>query len=149
MSTDWGQLFGFWVKGSGQPTNVTTKCLNRIERDGGEFAVVVIELTDIFFALDSIPAIFGVTRDTLIVYTSNIFSVIGLRALYFAIAGLMERLRYLHYGLAVLMVLIGIKMIAGNIVEIPVWVTLSGTLAIVTATMAVSLLWSRPKPAKA
>lgn len=112
-------------------------------------AVVVIELTDIFFALDSIPAIFGVTRDTLIVYTSNIFSVIGLRALYFAIAGLMERLRYLHYGLSVLLLLIGGKMIAGNFVEIPVWMTLAGTLAIVSATMAVSLLWSRPKPAEA
>jgi len=112
-------------------------------------AVVVIELTDIFFALDSIPAIFGVTRDTLIVYTSNIFSVIGLRALYFAVAGLMERLRYLHYGLSVLLVLIGVKMIAGSFVEIPVWVTLTGTLAIVSATMAVSLFWSRPRPARA
>jgi tellurite resistance protein TerC len=112
-------------------------------------AVVVIELTDVFFALDSIPAIFGVTRDTLIIYTSNIFAVIGLRALYFAIAGLMERLRYLHYGLAVLLVLIGIKMIAGNIIEIPIWITLSGTLAIIAGTIGTSLVWSRPKPASA
>lgn len=112
-------------------------------------ALVVIELADLLFALDSIPAIFGITRETLIIYTSNIFAVIGLRALYFALAGLMERLRYLHYGLAVLLVLIGIKMIAGTIVEIPVWITLAATLAILTVTLAITWAWSRPKTASA
>src|SRR3546814_2754129 len=77
-------------------------------------ALIVIEATDLVFALDSIPAIFGVTRDTLIVYTSNIFAVLGLRALYFAIAGLVEHLRYMRYGLALLLVLIGAKMLGGH-----------------------------------
>jgi len=107
-------------------------------------ALVVIELTDILFALDSIPAIFGVTRDTLIIYSSNIFAVIGLRALYFAIAGLMERLRYLRYGLALLLVLIGMKVLIGGIVEIPIWVTLAATVTILAGTAAVSLWSCRP-----
>jgi tellurite resistance protein TerC len=102
-------------------------------------AVVVIELSDLLFALDSIPAIFGVTRDTLIIYSSNIFAVMGLRALFFAIAGLVEDLPYLRYGLALLLVLIGIKMIAGNIVAIPVWMTLAATLAVVSIAVALSL----------
>ncbi|HEX2803191.1 MAG TPA: TerC/Alx family metal homeostasis membrane protein [Sphingomicrobium sp.] len=110
-------------------------------------ALVVIELSDIFFAMDSLPAIFGVTRDTLVIYSSNMFAVIGLRALYFAVAGLMERLRYLHLGLAVLLVMIGAKMIAGDLVEIQIWVTLAATLAIVTATVGLSLAWSRPRRA--
>jgi tellurite resistance protein TerC len=113
-------------------------------------ALVVIEFTDILFALDSIPAIFAVTRDTLIIYTSNIFAVIGLRALYFAIAGLMERLRYLRFGLALLLVLIGTKVFVGNFIEIPIWMTLATTLAILGGTAALSLIRepSRARPSK-
>jgi tellurite resistance protein TerC len=112
-------------------------------------ALVVIELSDIFFAMDSLPAIFGVTRDTLVIYSSNIFAVIGLRALYFAIAGLMERLRYLHVGLALLLVMIGAKMIVGHLIEIPIWVMLAATVSIVTATVGLSLAWSTPRRASA
>ncbi|HET9811238.1 MAG TPA: TerC/Alx family metal homeostasis membrane protein [Sphingomicrobium sp.] len=107
-------------------------------------ALIVIELTDVLFALDSIPAIFAVTRDTLIIYSSNIFAVIGLRALYFALAGLMERLRFLRYGLAFLLVMIGTKVIVGKIVEIPVWVTFAATVAVIGITAAVSLASSGP-----
>ena len=103
-------------------------------------ALVVIESSDLLFALDSIPAIFGITRDPFIVYTSNAFAILGLRALFFAIAGLIDKLRYLHYGLALLLVLIGIKMIVGEFVEIPVWVTLGGTVLLLAATTAASLL---------
>jgi tellurite resistance protein TerC len=103
-------------------------------------ALVVVESSDLLFALDSIPAIFGITRDPFIVYTSNAFAILGLRALFFAVAGLIDKLRYLHYGLALLLVLIGIKMIVGEFVEIPVWVTLGGTVLLLAATTAASLL---------
>ncbi len=103
-------------------------------------ALVVLELTDVFFALDSIPAVFGVTRDTLIIYSSNILAVIGLRALYFAVARLMEHLRYLRYGLSLLLVLIGVKMIASNLIDVPIWITLSATFALIAGTVALSLL---------
>ncbi len=111
-------------------------------------ALVVIEVTDLIFALDSIPAIFGISRDPLIVYTSNIFAVLGLRALYFAVSGLVEHLRYLRFGLALLLVLIGAKMIGGHFVDIPIWMTLSGTVAILGGTVAISL-WVRHRDTKA
>ena len=103
-------------------------------------ALIVIETTDLVFALDSLPAIFGVTRDPLIIYTSNVFAIIGLRALYFAVAGLMEDLEYLRYGLSLLLVLIGLKMIGGQLVEVPVWATLAATVTIIVGTVVASLL---------
>lgn len=106
-------------------------------------AVIFIELTDAVFALDSIPAIFGVTQDRLVIYTSNILAILGLRALYFTVAGLLEHLRYLRYGLAVLLMLIGAKMIAGGFVEIPVSAMLAATVAILAGTIGLSL-WRRP-----
>lgn len=104
-------------------------------------ALLVIELTDLMFALDSVPAIFGVTRDRLVVYTSNIFAILGLRAAYFAVADMVERLRYLRYGLALLLLLIGVKMIASGFVEIPLWATLAATVTVLATTIAASLLW--------
>lgn len=103
-------------------------------------ALVIIETSDIVFALDSVPAILGVTRDRLVVYTSNILAVLGLRALYFAIAGLVEHLRYLRYGLSLLLVLIGLKMIASEFVEIPIWLTLGATISILAGTIGLSLM---------
>jgi tellurite resistance protein TerC len=73
--------------------------------------LVVIETTDIIFAVDSVPAVLAITRDPFIVYTSNIFAILGLRALYFALAGVIQRLRYLSYGLAVILVFLGVKMV--------------------------------------
>lgn len=106
-------------------------------------ALLVIETTDLVFALDSIPAIFGVTHDTLIVYSSNIFAILGLRAAYFAVAGLVEHLRYLRYGLALLMLLVGAKMITSSFIEIPIWLTLAATVAILGGTIGLSLLRRR------
>ena len=124
-----------------------------VRRDGKRhvtqmfLALIVIEATDLVFALDSIPAIFGVSRDPLIVYTSNIFAVLGLRALYFAVSGLVEHLRYLRYGLALLLVLIGAKMIGGHFIDIPIWTTLAATVAILGGTIAASLWHRRHQPA--
>ena len=74
--------------------------------------LVVVEATDVVFAVDSIPAVFGVTTDPFIVFTSNIFAILGLRALYFLLAGLMHKFRYLNYGLGLVLVFVGAKMLA-------------------------------------
>jgi tellurite resistance protein TerC len=81
--------------------------------------LLVVESMDVVFAVDSIPAIFGITRDPFIVYTSNIFAILGLRSLYFLLAGLLGKLRYLDYGLAAVLAFVGLKMIAEE--PIPNW----------------------------
>jgi tellurite resistance protein TerC len=99
-------------------------------------AVVAIEITDVVFAIDSVPAVLGVTHDTFIVYTSNIFAILGLRSLYFVLQSLLHRLHLLHYGLAAILAFVGGKMIATRWVEIPtLWslVVILGTVAIFTA----------------
>jgi tellurite resistance protein TerC len=77
-------------------------------------ALVVIETTDLVFAIDSIPAIFAITADPFLVFTSNVFAILGLRSLYFALAGMMEKFRYLKVSLAVVLALVGVKMLAGE-----------------------------------
>ncbi|MBN1992803.1 MAG: TerC family protein [Anaerolineae bacterium] len=81
--------------------------------------LIAIETTDVIFALDSIPAILAITTDPFIVYTSNVFAILGLRALYFALAGIMRMFYYLHYGLSVILVFVGVKMIISKIHEVP------------------------------
>jgi tellurite resistance protein TerC len=103
-------------------------------------AVGAVEIADLVFATDSIPAIFGVTDDVFVVFTSNAFAVLGLRALYFVLAGLVTRFTYLRSGLALLLVLIGAKMLASPIVEIPIWVTLAA-IVVVLATSVVGSIW--------
>ena len=83
--------------------------------------LVVIEATDVVFAVDSIPAVFGVTRDVFIVYTSNIFAVLGLRALCFLVASLVRRLRYLRPALALVLAFVGVKMLVADRFPIPDW----------------------------
>ena len=86
--------------------------------------LLVVETTDIVFAVDSIPAILAITLDSFIVYTSNVFAILGLRALYFALAGLMQLFHRLHYGLAAILVFVGIKMLLADIYKIPIGVAL-------------------------
>jgi tellurite resistance protein TerC len=100
-------------------------------------ALIVIELSDAVFATDSLPAVFGVTRDPFIVYTSNMLAVLGLRSMYFLVAGFIPRLRYLRYGLAAILVFVGGKMLLGDVIEIPIWLSLAViVLAIAVATLA-------------
>lgn len=106
-------------------------------------ALLLIETTDLIFALDSIPAILGVTRDPLIIYTSNAFAVLGLRALYFAVAGMIRRFDHLDLGLALVLVLIGLKMIAEGFIEIPIWLMLTATLVIIGCAIVSSLAKDR------
>lgn len=113
-------------------------------RDEGRFSVtplfvalIVIELSDAAFAVDSIPAVFGVTRDPFLVYTSNMLAVLGLRSLFFLVAGVLPRLRYLRYGLGAILVFVGLKMLMQDVVEIPAWASLAFiALAIAIATVA-------------
>lgn len=105
--------------------------------------LVVIEATDVVFAVDSIPAIFAVTRDTFIVYTSNIFAILGLRALFFLLAGTLRRFVYLRHGLAVVLGFIGVKMLVSECCHIPIAVSLAVVSGILAAAIAASLWKTR------
>jgi len=107
--------------------------------------LLVIETTDIVFAVDSIPAVLAVTLDPFIVYSSNIFAILGLRALYFALAGVAQRLRYLHYGLAAILVFLGFKMVFSEIHKMPVSVALGVVAGILVISVLVSLFRSKEK----
>jgi tellurite resistance protein TerC len=102
--------------------------------------VVLIGIVDVIFAVDSIPAIFAITTDPFIVLTSNVFAILGLRAMYFLLAGMHERFHLLPYGLAIVLVLIGTKMLMIDIYKIPVQWALLATASILGATMALSLV---------
>jgi tellurite resistance protein TerC len=102
-------------------------------------ALVAIEVTDLIFALDSIPAVFGVTRDVYVVFTSNAFAVLGLRALYFLLAGSMDRFVYLKQGLAVLLTFIGAKMLLSPVLHLPVTVSLAVIVLVVGGAVGASL----------
>lgn len=106
-------------------------------------ALVVIETSDIMFAIDSVPAILAITQDTFIVFTSNAFAIMGLRSLYFLLAGLIDRFEYLKFGLAALLAFAGVKMILSDVVHIDVWVSLGVILAILAASIAISLFATR------
>ena len=94
------------------------------------FVVLAVEATDLLFALDSIPAVLAITRDPFIVYTSNIFAILGLRSLYFGIAHLLDRLRLMHYGLAVILIFVAAKMVLAHWFTMPAWVSLVVILGI-------------------
>jgi len=109
--------------------------------------LVCIEATDVVFALDSIPAIFAITRDPFIVYTSNIFAILGLRALYFLLAGIIPKFRFLRVGLAVVLVFVGVKMAIEGFYEIPIVLSLLVILVVLASSVALSWLIPESKPA--
>lgn len=104
-------------------------------------ALVTVELTDIFFAVDSVPAVLAITRDAFIVYSSNAFALLGLRALYFALADLLPRFRFLRQGLALLLVFVGLKMLFSEMIELSDWASLGIVGLILGVTVIASLLW--------
>jgi tellurite resistance protein TerC len=108
--------------------------------------IVAIEATDIVFAVDSIPAIFAVTTDPFIVYTSNIFAMLGLRALYFALAGMMEKFHYLKVGLSLVLAGVGAKMLLAGVYKVPIPVSLAVIAALLAGSVAASLFWPLKKP---
>lgn len=103
--------------------------------------LILIETTDLIFALDSVPAILGITTDAFIVYTSNIFAILGLRALFFALEGMMKNFYLLHYALGFILVFIGFKMIFASYVHIPTWVALIVLFISVATAIVASLLF--------
>jgi tellurite resistance protein TerC len=103
--------------------------------------LVVIESTDVVFAVDSIPAVLAISRDPFIVYTSNIFAILGLRALYFVIAELMRLFHHLHYGLSLILVLIGIKMLTASFFHVRTSIALGAILFILAASVVASIIW--------
>ena len=105
--------------------------------------MIVIEVTDLAFAVDSIPAIFAITRDPFIVYTSNICAILGLRSLYFLLAGLMNRFVYLRTGLALVLGFVGLKMITADYLPLPRVVSLGVIVLILGVTIALSMLKTR------
>ena len=106
--------------------------------------LIVVETTDVAFAVDSIPAILAITLNAFIVYTSNVFAILGLRSMYFALAGLMEMFRYLHYGLSLVLSFIGVKMLIHHFYQIPThW-----ALAAVAGILLISVLASLVHPAQ-
>ena len=144
--------------------------------DGRRFAtplflvLVVVEFTDVVFAVDSIPAIFGITRDPFLIFTSNVFAIMGLRSLYFALASLLDKFHYLHYSLAVILAGVGVKMLVENAhharilgkvlpesavawlpehaIHVPTAVSLGGIVISLAAGMAASLVYAEKHPGK-
>jgi tellurite resistance protein TerC len=102
--------------------------------------LVVIETTDLVFATDSIPAVLAITLKPFIVYTSNVFAVLGLRSMYFVLAGMMKLFHYLHYGLAVVLVFIGGKMMASDYYQIPTGIALGVVAGVLLVSVLASLL---------
>lgn len=106
--------------------------------------LLLVEFTDLVFAVDSIPAIFAVTRDPFIVYTSNVFAILGLRSLYFALAGVMDKFHYLKIGLGVVLTFVGVKMLLGHSPwKIDTHLSLGVIVIIITASVVASLLWPK------
>ena len=106
-------------------------------------ALVVIESSDIMFAIDSVPAILAITTDTFIVFTSNAFAIMGLRSLYFLLAGLIDRFEYLKYGLAALLAFAGLKMLLSDVIHLDVWGSLGIIVGILALSVAISLIATR------
>ena len=111
--------------------------------------LILIEFTDLVFAVDSIPAIFAITTDPFIVYTSNVFAILGLRALYFALAGIIHRFRYLKYGLSLVLIVIGAKMLLVDIYKMPTSIALGLTAALIGGSILLSLIKTARDPADA
>jgi len=106
--------------------------------------LLVIETTDVLFAVDSIPAVLAITLNAFIVYTSNVFAILGLRSMYFAVSGLMKIFRFLHYGLAVVLILVGLKMVGSDYFKVPIHVT----LAVVAGVLLISIMISVAFPSR-
>src|ERR1700756_3793366 len=121
----------FWV---GQPGLYATPLV---------VVLLVGETTDIVFAVDSIPAVLAITLNAFIVYTSNVFAIVGLRSMYFAVAGLMEWFEYLHYGLSMVLILIGAKMLVSHYYVVPTAVALGTVAGVIALSVVASVVWPR------
>jgi tellurite resistance protein TerC len=110
--------------------------------------LLIVEATDILFAVDSIPAVFAVTQDPFIVYTSNIFAILGLRSLYFALAGIMNLFHYLKFGLSIILTFIGVKMLIMDIYKIPIGLALGFVVFVLIGSIVASKIWPQKEKAE-
>jgi len=110
--------------------------------------MLVVETSDLIFAVDSIPAVLAITVDPFIVYTSNVFAILGLRALYFALAGIMELFHYLHYGLSAILIFVGVKMLLSYVYDVPTALALGFIAATILISVVASILDPRKKGAQ-
>jgi tellurite resistance protein TerC len=108
--------------------------------------LIVIETTDVIFAVDSVPAVIAISRDPFIVFTSNAFAIMGLRALYFTLSGLMNLFHLLHYGLSGILVFVGLKMLLSDIFKLPIVVSLLVVAGLLVVSIVASLMWPAEKP---
>jgi tellurite resistance protein TerC len=127
-------------------TNPVLRLMRRVAPNASPMVAVfvVIATTDVIFAIDSIPAIFAVTQDPFIVFAANAFAMLGLRALYFLLAGLVDRFTYLSTGLAVILAFIGLKMLAIDVWHVPIWLSLGVIAAVLAASALLSVREGRP-----
>jgi tellurite resistance protein TerC len=109
-------------------------------------ALLVVEATDLMFAVDSIPAILAITQNSFIVYTSNVFAILGLRSLYFALAGIIEKFIYLQHALAIILIFVGCKMMLEDVVKIPIYITLPVVIIIMGISILLSIRKRRSRP---
>jgi tellurite resistance protein TerC len=109
--------------------------------------LIVIDLMDLVFAVDSIPAVFAITQDQFIVYTSNICAILGLRSLYFLLAKLMNRFIYLKTGLAIVLAFVGTKMVLADIIHVPNWLSLLVIASMLSITITVSMIVTKKREA--
>jgi tellurite resistance protein TerC len=107
--------------------------------------LLVIETSDVLFAVDSIPAVLAVTLNAFIVYTSNVFAILGLRSMYFAMAGMLNRFSYLHYGLSIVLIVIGLKMLGSHYISIPTEWMLATVLFVLISSVVASIVKPRTK----
>ena len=121
-----------------------------VREDGGRLfatplfvVLALVETTDLIFAVDSIPAIFAVTQDPFIVYSSNVFAILGLRALYFLLADIIHRFHYLKLGLSVVLVFVGAKMLIADVYHVPIGLSLAVIVSLLGLAVGASLLWPR------
>jgi tellurite resistance protein TerC len=136
--TDEYQGGRFFVRGwKGDPGLYATPLL---------IVLAVIETTDVLFAVDSIPAVLAVTLNAFVVYTSNVFAILGLRSMYFAVSGLLKVFRFLHAGLALVLILVGLKMIAADYFPVSTLATLSIVAAVLVASVAASVMYPGTYP---
>jgi tellurite resistance protein TerC len=124
-------------------TNFVVRRANKWSATPLLLALVAVEATDIVFAVDSVPAVLAITRDTFIAFSSNVFAILGLRALYFALADLLPRFRFLQPGLAAILLFTGAKMLASDRIRIPTGASLGVIIGIMALMVVASLLWPR------
>jgi tellurite resistance protein TerC len=141
------RLFRKWV-----PVTKDYEGANFFVRRPGLYAtplfitLLVVETSDVLFAVDSIPAILAITRDAFIVYTSNVFAILGLRSMFFALSGMMKIFHYLHYGLSAVLIFIGAKMLISHYYTIPTHIALAVVAGVLALSVAASLIHPRKAP---